>query len=156
NCTLSANSAGLGGAIYNRGTLMIVGSTLSGNSSPGSGGAINNDTTLTVRGCTLSGNSAGYDGGAIISGGAGTLTVSDSTLSHNSARRHGGAIWVSGTATITRATVSDNMAGTGTVSNEDGGGGIWQLGGTLNLSGCTLSRNSGYAGGGINLESGTL
>src|SRR5207249_3459850 len=79
------------------------------------------------------------------------LTVSASTLSHNSAEE-GGAIWVSGTATITRTTLSDNTA----TPSYGGGGGIWQNGGTLNLSSCTLSGNSAFHGGGINTQGGTL
>jgi hypothetical protein len=129
NCTLSGNTAGLanGGAINNYGTLTISNSVLSDNSAA-IGGAIGNGGTLTVNGCILTGNSATgglAEGGAISSAGSGLVTVSGSTLSDNSA------------------------PGSGSGSGTGLGGGIWIEFGTLNLSGCTLSGNSAWKGGGI-------
>jgi hypothetical protein len=76
NCTVSGNSAGFGGGIFNDGE---------------SGSA-----TLTVNNSTISGNSAGLDGGGIWnggnSGGSATLTVNNSTVSGNSANGGGGIL----------------------------------------------------------------
>lgn len=105
NCIISRNgafgtinSAGLGGGIYNGGTLTVSTSTLSFNSATGKqkefphgyGGAIWNSGTATIGYSTLSGNSVGGigAGGGINNGG--TLTVSHSTLSGDSAFLGGG------------------------------------------------------------------
>src|SRR5262249_62284660 len=63
-CTLSDNTAFVGGGIYNEppGTLTVRNSTLNGNFASNAGGGINSDGTLTVNGCTLTNNSTGFDG----------------------------------------------------------------------------------------------
>src|SRR5262249_31316373 len=89
--TLSGNSAhgGYGGGIYNRGTLTVTGSTLSGNSTDTfhsngiDGGGIYNGGTLTVTGSTLSGNSTRYRGGGIETSGARPVTLTNVTLTAN-------------------------------------------------------------------------
>lgn len=77
-------ASGLGGAIYNSGTLTIRDSTLSGNHVSGrsAGGAILNNGTLAVIGSTFTANYAdGGHGGAIYNGGV--VTVSDSRFFGN-------------------------------------------------------------------------
>lgn len=65
-CTLSGNSAGNGGAIYNNSTLTLNQCTLSANSASSiGGGGVCNSGTLTLSQCTLSGNSAGTAWGAV-------------------------------------------------------------------------------------------
>src|SRR5262249_58283058 len=95
--TLSGNSAGSGGGIYNNGALVVSSCTLSGNSATGftigtfhivgQGGAIANvwDTT-TVRDSFFSGNSAEV-GGAIYSAPAsfGALAVKGRSFTANTA-----------------------------------------------------------------------
>jgi predicted outer membrane repeat protein len=80
--------AGDGGGVYNLGTVMISGCTLSGNFDLHNGGGIYNLGSLTVSGSTVSGNSATDDGGGIYN--LGSLTVSGSTVSGNSAVNGGG------------------------------------------------------------------
>jgi hypothetical protein len=103
-------ASGLGGAIYNGGTLTVRDSTLSGNHVSGSsaGGAIfNNAGTVTVSGSTFTANYAdGGHGGAIYNGG-GVVTVSDSRFFGNWARTgaytgggEGGGIYNSATGTL--------------------------------------------------------
>ena len=83
-----------GGAVYNKGTLTITRSTLSGNIAwngvSGFGGAICNTGTATVSdGSTLTHND-GINGGAIEN--QGMLTVQDSTVSTNYAAFGGAGI----------------------------------------------------------------
>jgi hypothetical protein len=114
NSTLSGNSADSGGGMYNQGTATVTYSTLSGNSvlGPNSyGGGIVNQGTLTVSNSNLSGNSAGFAAGGISNGGA--LTVINSTLSGNSADYFGGGIITGGTLTVVNSTLSGNRAVSG-------------------------------------------
>jgi predicted outer membrane repeat protein len=63
NCAFIGNSAGLGGAIYNYGSLTVYNSTFANNTALGAGGGIrNNGGQLTVVNCTFSANS-GSPGG---------------------------------------------------------------------------------------------
>jgi hypothetical protein len=114
-----------GGGVVNLGTLTIINSTISGNSSF-VGGGISNFGTLTVDRSTLSGNVArhacvkrfgcgGGRGGAVFN--AGQLTINNSTLAGNSAYYYGGGIfndaYGGGTLTINNGTLSGNSANTG-------------------------------------------
>ena len=175
DCTVSGNSAALGGGIFNlNGALIVNNCTISGNVAAFSGGGIDNSAsdaaaTLTITNSTISDNSAtANDGGGILSGAAGTtlsvasLTVNNSTLSGNSATGNGGAIANTADAppnnaraTITNSTISDNSA-TGN------GGGIYnalaefQIGDTILNAGSSGVNifNSGRATSlGYNLSS---
>jgi hypothetical protein len=97
-CTVSDNSAGNGGGIFNEpgATLTVSSCRLSANSAINGGGINNDGGTVTISNSTLSGNSAGQ-GGGIFNGG--TLTISDSTLSGNAANQ-GGGIYNDGGATL--------------------------------------------------------
>jgi hypothetical protein len=140
----------LGGGIFSSGTLIVTGSTFSGNSAAGSGGALYNNFpgTLNVVNSIFSGNSAQGDpseGSGLGFGGAiyneRTLTVIDSTFSGNSAAF--GAALVNGglLAEVTNSTFSANNAGRS-------GGGIYNEG-TLNVTNSTFSANTADFGGGI-------
>jgi hypothetical protein len=164
NCTLSSNSGSdWGGGIFNFGyggsaALMVVASTLSGNSA-GAGGGIYNDgyggsAALTVVASTLSGNSADDVGGGIYNDGlegSATLTVIASTFSGNSADDVGGGIYNDGlegsaTLTVIASTFSGNSASQG--------GGIYNhtcytQSATLTVVASTFNGNSASQGGGI-------
>jgi predicted outer membrane repeat protein len=77
-----ANSADLGGAIYNYrfDSLDVRGSTFTGNTASESGGALYNLGTATVQGSTLSVNTAGSTGGGIYNGTGAVLTLDDSAV----------------------------------------------------------------------------
>ena len=70
NCTIDNNETdtwGNGGGIYNaEGTMTIVNSTISGNSSS-SGGGIYNSAPVTIESCTIAENGGGFGGGGISS-----------------------------------------------------------------------------------------
>jgi predicted outer membrane repeat protein len=111
--TVSNNSAtgGLGGGIYNAGTLTVTADTLSGNAAGGGlGGGIYNAVsgTLGVVNSTLSGNFGGLSGGGIIA--AGPVTVSSSTMVNN---LHGSLVNGGSNPFFVKNTiVADNCAGT--------------------------------------------
>jgi predicted outer membrane repeat protein len=148
-CTVSGNSAFIGGGILNdgEGTLTVRDSLLTGNTAQLGGGIANENifgpsATVTVSGGSiLSGNSAiaivvngrtiGGGGGGIFNesspGSIATVTVSDSTLSGNFATVGGGGIF------------QDNFDGTATVT----------------VKGSALSGNSARAGGAIDNAAGT-
>ena len=148
--TGATNTKGLGGGIYNFGTLIIANSTLSGNQviggigsgniegggstgAVGLGGAIFNQGTLTIANSTLSANQA--------TGGFGS-TVGGAAL--------GGAIDNGGSATVTNSTLSGNQAtgGAGGQTEGGGGGGIYDDG-ILTATNNTFSGNQADAGGAI-------
>ena len=103
NLTL-ANGFGVGGGVYNSGSLTILTSTFKDNDGldPGAGGGVyNNSGTVTITNSTFTGNVA-TNGGAIYNN-TGTVTITNSTIYANS-------IWGGGTAIV------DNN-GTMTVKN---------------------------------------
>jgi predicted outer membrane repeat protein len=150
NCTVSANSAGFGGAgIFNYyGTLTVSNCTLAGNTASDAtggglgGGVYNWHGMLTLNNCIVSGNSAGDSGGGIVNDG-GTVAISGGSLSGNSAGQ-GGGIYNVGTMTISDGcTLSGNSA-------RNNGGAIFTNTSHLTIDNCNLSGNSaGDYGGGI-------
>jgi len=80
NSALSDNTADLGGGVYNGGTLKIVNSTISGNTSNREGAGIYNAVTLTIINSTFSDN-ASLIAGAVFN--TGTLVITNSTITNN-------------------------------------------------------------------------
>jgi hypothetical protein len=134
---------GGGGILHNTtGTVDIINSTISGNSSiEGFGGGITNNVTGTVNitNSTISGNSAGDGiGGAYL--GAGTLNVTGSTISSNTGRVGGGLCLLNtGTSNVVNSTISGNTA------LIVGGGVFVDTGSTLTLTNSTISNNNAGA-----------
>lgn len=136
-----ANRAG-GGIEVVHGSLMMTGTTLGG-PNPADG---------NVAGPTGSAN-PGSGGGLHVSGTCG-VTLSGGTVQQNVAAREGGGLWNQTGATMTLAdgvVVRENTASGAAV--DDGGGGIFNNGGTLTITGATISSNvadgSAGSGGGI-------
>jgi predicted outer membrane repeat protein len=142
NCSLTANSATSGGAIYSDGsggvaTLAVLNSAISGNYASSAGGGIYNDAnnggtaTVSLMNCTVNSNIAADSGIGFATG-------------------EGGGIYNSGgTLMITNSTVSNNTAGVTDPFPAGFGGGISSYG-TLMITNSTISGNQGYvAGGGI-------
>ncbi len=145
-----AGNAGGGIDNENNDTLMITNCTVSGNTA-GLGGGMFNGGPLTIGSITVSGNSAA-NGGGIYNSGGGTATITDSTFSGNTASS-GGGVFNIGTFTITNSTLSNNSAslGGGVFNNE-----TLQIGDTiLNMgaSGANISDFGTVTSLGYNLSS---
>ena len=144
NSTISNNSSFLGGGIFNSGNLTISNSNVSGNSAFTGGGGVLNDNggTITVVNSTISNNSAPNGGGIFNLSTTGTVNISNSTLSGNSVSDNGGGLSNWGTLTATNITLLGNSAA-------KYGGGIFNLG-TSTITNSTISESSALiSGGGI-------
>jgi len=131
-----------GGGIYNEGSLIVNGATISANNTADLGGGIYNSSsgTLTVINSTIRQNSADFAGGGIFNGGI--LDVLNSTLSENTALRAGGGISNKGRTKVSKSAIYGN--------GSNNGGGIFTEIDTLYVINSTISQN--YAnnnGGGI-------
>ena len=103
-----------GGAIENRGTIVVSGSEFNNNSAAKEGGAIINWGATEITGSTFEGNEA-ESGGAIYNY-TQNLTIQDTTFTNNTATKNGGALYnASGAvAALTDVTVNE---GTGAGQN---------------------------------------
>jgi len=139
----------VGGGILNEGTLMLTGSTITGNTANRGGGVANQSTgTLTVTNCTVSENTGGAFAGGLRN--VGLAEVFDTTVSNNTATQNSGGVAnrPGATMTLIRTTVEGNIAGvtSGGLGNN----------GTLTVINTTVSGNeAGETGGGIT-NNGTL
>jgi len=157
--TIQNGAADYGGGIFNYGTAMITGCTITDNTAQTGGGGIYNEGTAIISGSTISGNSAGSHGGGIYNYNwttdhmtDGTLTIADSTISGNKAGDHGGGIFNEGTAkaTIANSWITNNAA-------THGGGISNVVSGALRMTDSTISGNNALYGGGIfNYDYGNL
>jgi serine/threonine protein kinase len=135
------------GFLDNQGTLKLINTTISDNTSSGTGGGIFNENTLTLINSTVSNNSAQHGGGIYNYGGR--LTVINSTISGNKAVAQdasGGGIYDYGQLILTNSTVSGNEA-------FDTGGGITVFGGQAAITFCTIYDNTAQNdGGGLSIQ----
>jgi CSLREA domain-containing protein len=124
NFTQGDSINGGGGGIFTNGSLSLVNSTLSENSTGGGGGGImsNSNSHLRIRKTTFSNNSA-FNGGGLYS--RGVITVTNSTFSGNRAMLSGGGIYdalETSTVSLSNVTLTNNMADALNVGFGDGGG----------------------------------
>ncbi|HYU35007.1 MAG TPA: Calx-beta domain-containing protein [Thermoanaerobaculia bacterium] len=162
DCVLSGNTAVNGGAValyldngVAFGTVLVEGSTITGNDASCDGGGILipwHRGDVTIQTSTISGNDAGAGGGGIWQGFfylGSTLTVRETTISGNTAD-HGGGLGVYyeyGTLLVENSTVSANQATGGA-----GGGvyvGYFYGGDDVTLRHATIAGNSAVQGGGV-------
>ena len=131
-----------GGAIDNRGTLIVSDCTFTRNSAA-DGGAIFNDHTLVVSRCTFvsnrASNGSGGSGGAVFNdiGFQSNADISDSTFTRNGTTGNGGAINNGGDVRIRNSTITLNYANLG--------GGIYNFPpaqGTIRIYSTVVSSNS--------------
>jgi len=105
--------------------------------------SVGDNANVTLKNMTIQGGYTTGDGAGI--GSAGRLVIDKCTFTNNTAGNEwagGGGIFIDqGSATISNSTFTNNSDTNG------GGGGIGIYSGTLNITNCTISNNSG--GGGI-------
>jgi len=137
-----------GGAIQNKGKLLVTNSQLHDNQSFSVGGAIYNSGVLTLTNTSLRSNS-GTNGGGVDN--AGTATLTGGTFDANSANNSGGGFENDhGTASLLNVNLTGNLAG-------NSGGGLDNAFGTLTLTGVNLTGNATTnvgSGGGLSNYSG--
>ena len=127
----SGPSGDWGGAIFNRGSLTIENSTLSGNTAAYGGGVVNYaesvPTNLTILRSTLSGNAGTEAGGAIhntaVNGGSALLNMMNVTVSSNFAGAGGGLYNEADGGNVGTNTVYATFANN-TATDAGSGGGI--------------------------------
>jgi predicted outer membrane repeat protein len=143
-CTFSNNSASSwGGAIYSIGTAVnITNSVFSGNSASGGGAMLLDGGTLDISGSTFSGNNATTAAGAgALELDGGNVTIDKTSFLNNSAPYFGAIDHNYGTLTITNSTFSGNQAA-------NGEGGAIDENNVLVLANSTFSGNSSTTTGG--------
>ena len=167
NCSFTHNQCATsgqdvsGGAINGQGvgTLTIVGSTFSDNSGSHGGAVGTQDENVTVVNSTFANNSAtgsggnpgnGGDGGALSYDGAHiALTFCGDRFTGNRASAAGGAVFRVGyndeDVNIDRSTFDGNSVD----ATNGNAAGLYLEHVTINLSGSTISNNTGHFGGGI-------
>ena len=154
NVTFQGNSASEhGGAIWNAGSFTATGCTFTNNTANDVGGfynAIADNTycgTATFTNCTFSGNNSSVSGGALANATGGTtMTLNNCTITGNTAGTNGSAVWNGGTLTVIGGTITGNTCG-----NADKGGAVYQLYGTLNMSGNPVVKENTKNGVASNL-----
>jgi hypothetical protein len=160
NCVISGNSNG-GGILNFQGTINLLNSLVSGNSSHGDfGPGIDNEFgTLNVTNSTITGSSGAI---AISNGASARATFINSTVSNNSdggfinngtlsmigglitGNTNGGLI-AGGTAVINGVTISNNSSNAGAFF---GGGGLFINGNAVTVMNCLVTNNSTNGNGG--------
>ena len=163
--TAPAGSGSGGGILNNLGDLDVKATDIRGNSAQRAGGGVETvNGTVTIDKSTLSSNTTGPapgNGGAVhASGTAAIVDVTRSAVTDNVAALEGGGLWAGAgdsVMTVRRSTISGNVAHGADAIN--GGGGLFNKGGSLVVEHSTIESNSATtgsgSGGGI-LNLGTL
>lgn len=172
---------GRGGAIHNRGIVMIYGGTISGNvargytgrgsSSGGFGGAIYNQNLLTITGGTIEKNEAAFAGGAIYTNEASVVSIEGGVIRGNrSPGQRGGGLYLSAGAVVQmeggRVVENEAKDGSQIFVGSNSTGGLTLKGGVINgereavyLNGGSSQMNGGTVQGehyGVKYSGGTL
>ncbi len=149
----NSSDSGIGGAIYNDGSLSVTDSTFSDNSSEEGGGVVYADDDATATSITnsiITGSAVGDDDGGAVDVDAGTLTLNGDTITHSTADGDGGAIYVndSGSIAISGTTISESVA------NGRGGAVFARDSGSLSIADSTLDDNisDGQRGGAVYVD----
>ncbi|HLU10538.1 MAG TPA: putative Ig domain-containing protein [Oceanobacillus sp.] len=153
NSQFNSNESNGGGAIYSTGSITINGAFFSGNVAlEGNGGAIQALGTLNIEGAGFAGNGAGSGGGGAIYS-TDMLTISMSMFLFNGmiqADGAGGAIYSTGGANISTVVFALNGA-------ETNGGGLYIDGSNVTMTNSLLSLNIARgSGSGIFINSGSV
>ena len=167
-CLITENEAtgfsGSGGGILNApgGSMRLTFTTVSNNTANRAGAGIEDASGLggftDLRNSIITGNVLGGvpgNGGGIHVGGDGEISIAGGSITDNFAPLEGGGLWLgTGEMEISGSTISGNTASGAGAAN--GGGGIYNLGGTLlvrdqtTISGNAADGSSGSGGGILN------
>ena len=158
NTVVSGNYASSFGGGGVSGDLIMVGSTISGNttgSNDDGGGGVYAAKSVSITSSTFDDNSTGDCGGGLYSGvDNSTITIIDSTFSNNTADNcYGGAIDIDGngnTVVIANTTITGNSAAAGGGLSIDTGNDVSLLMNTISGNSAT-STDALYSGGGIHM-----
>ena len=140
---ISANTAGVGGAIHSVGQTMELSHVLiSANSASGSGGGVYTTSgTVSVEETTIGNNLAGSGGGVYAA--TSNLSLATTDISSNSVSNQGGGIYFSGgTLSLNESTLSKNSA------SNDGGGLYAKSSFIASIDSSILTNSSRRRGGG--------
>ncbi len=175
NATLTGNiadgmSGSGGGLLSTAGAVMIESTTFALNSANRAGGAIELiDGMIEVSNAALSendvngtaGTPAPGNGGAFhVTGMSSMITFTDCMINDNEAGREGGGLWnqSGSTMNIIRCSLDANLAAGS--ATDDGGGAVFNNGGTTHIEASTLSNNmasgANASGGAVHDKSGSL
>ena len=153
-------STGSGGAIANRGTLVIESGTFSGNTAVYTGGVVRHVLgTLTLNGGTFENNSCtnkACGGGVLMLGGTSVTTINGGTFTGNNAdgAGEGGGGVILQSVTTSKLTVAGGLF----KNNSSAYGGVIDVyrGGSLSITGGTFENNTASQyGGAVQLSSDT-
>ncbi len=135
------------------GTVVMTGGTISGNTATRYGGGVcnKNNGTFTMTGGTISGNSgtstSSLGGGFYLD--SGKLHVSGSpTITGNTVKNAASNVYLSQARTITLDSAMTGEGGTITGNQSRNGGGLYNQGGTVVMTGGTISDNTATNNGG--------
>lgn len=157
--TISSNNGGYSGGICNKGTLLVISSQISGNSAYEGGGITNTDhltliqTEITGNQTSTDGNGGGilnFDEGSVDISGTytGTLLAGNSVISGNTAGYGGGIFSQGDSAMVTIHSYVEIKNNQVTGFTLPTGGGIYNLDGTVELSGSDIKISGNLAGNG--------
>ena len=174
---ISGNTATYGGGVYvyNSGEFNMRGGSItnnkankSKNNSMGGGVYVYGGGTLnmsggkfTMSGGAISVNTATSNGGGVYVGGSGsTFTMNGNASITGNTAKNGGGVGVYSGATFEmngNASITDNTAQKDSQNNGGNGGGVYEGGGTFNMSGGEISVNTATSnGGGVYVGGGTF
>jgi hypothetical protein len=147
-----------GGGVLNLGVLPVgdtlfsagPGVEISNNQAFRAGGGIEStNADLLLDGVLIDGNSTGINGGGVHATGGDVVSISNSTVSNNIAGQEGGGIWNSSTGTMSLSSVivdGNTAQVANAAADAQGGGGIFNNGGLVNLSGASQVINNAVDG----------
>jgi uncharacterized repeat protein (TIGR01451 family) len=173
-----------GGGIAGRGPITITNSTIFGNQlvpassgvSANGGGIYVSDADLTVSNSTIEQNSAQKGGGIYLRENYRTI-ITNSQIHDNDATQFGAGVYSNySMLSISNSTISDNEASggggffpnftydttitdstfAGNKSTVFDGGGIANVGGEIDISGCTFANNTSFSNGGAIFNQDTM
>ena len=156
--TISGNTAGYGGGVYNKGTFELSGGTISGNSAAQGGGVYSygSGTNFTMSGGVIGGtkensvNTAKYYGGGVSNQSDSTFTMSGGLIAGNkvtdSGIGAGGGVYNNATFTMIGGKIGGSEAGKNTSANLGGGvftSGMFTMSGSAEVSYNTAASKGG-------------